>query len=336
VGSDEIYAIENFYVKYLRELGAEVSLFTAQNYFYEYYNKSVLNKLFYKSALSGIIGRINGLFKAAIERFRPNIIWVFKGMEIMPESLKWAKSRKIKLVNYNPDNPFIFSGAGSGNRNVIEAVPLYDLHFTYNLAIKEKLEKDYRIKTVFLPFGFDLNDALFRTCADQGEIVRLCFAGNPDRGRAEFVKNMARAGLQIDVFGHHWNHFIKDSSVRIYPPQYGDEFWKVLRRYRVQLNLMRPHNESSHNMRTFEIPAVGGIMLAPDTREHRLFFTDRQEVILFSGINKCVEQAAVLLESSGPATTMIREKARERCLRSGYSYRERTETVLDALKKIVS
>ena len=50
------------------------------------------------------------------------------------------------------------------------------------------------------------------------------------------------------------------------------DFWKVLRKYRVQLNLMRPHNLDSHNMRSIEVPAVGGIGLFPDTPDHERFF----------------------------------------------------------------
>ena len=113
VGSDKVYAIENFYVKYLRELGVEVSHFSAQSIFYDYYKKHIFNKLVYRSGLSGIIKQINDRFKTAVEQFKPDIIWVFKGMEILPGSLEWAKAKSIFLVNYNGDSPFIFSGMGS-------------------------------------------------------------------------------------------------------------------------------------------------------------------------------------------------------------------------------
>src|SRR4051812_40634905 len=124
VGSDKIYAIENYYEKYLKEMGADVFLFTAQNYFYEYYNRSIFNKILFRTSLSGIMRRIESLFKQQVNEFKPDIIWVFKGMELTPAALKWAKRKKIKLVNYNPDNPFIFSGRGSGNSNVTNSISL--------------------------------------------------------------------------------------------------------------------------------------------------------------------------------------------------------------------
>ena len=57
-GSDKVYAIENFYVKYLRELGIEVFHFPSQSIFYDYYQKRLTNKLIFKAGLSSIITKI--------------------------------------------------------------------------------------------------------------------------------------------------------------------------------------------------------------------------------------------------------------------------------------
>src|SRR5580658_6310246 len=116
VGSDKIYAIENYYEKYIAQQGIEVFLFTAQNFFYDYYHHSVINKIIYKAGLSSIVREINDRLKKVVEELQPHVVWVFKGMEITPECLAWIKQKDIILVNYNPDNPFIFSGKGSGNK----------------------------------------------------------------------------------------------------------------------------------------------------------------------------------------------------------------------------
>ena len=62
VGSDKIYAIENFYAIYLRELGIEVFHFSAQSIFYDFYQKDIINKLLFKSGLSTIYKKINEQF----------------------------------------------------------------------------------------------------------------------------------------------------------------------------------------------------------------------------------------------------------------------------------
>lgn len=335
VGSDKVYAIENYYRNHLMEQGVEISLFTAQSYFYDYYQKSVIHKLLYRASLSGIIPKINKMFRERVEEFNPDIIWIFKGMEIVPESLVWAQDRNIKLVNYNPDNPFIFSGRGSGNPNVTNSISLYDLHFTYNLDVKEKLEHEYQAKTAYLPFGYELSDSVYELCTDQPEILKLCFLGNPDTDRAAFIEAMAQAGIPVDVYGNDWKQFVKNSAITISGPVYGEEFWKILRRYRIQLNLMRPHNEHSHNMRSFEVPAVGGIMLAPDTPDHRNHFENGKEVFLFSGIDDAIGKAKAILNMPAADADEIRTNARNRSVEFGYSYRKRSHLALQEMRKIV-
>jgi spore maturation protein CgeB len=334
VGSDKVYAIENFYVRYLPENGVEVAQFPAQSKFYDHYQKNIFHKLLFKAGLSRILVSVNREFRAMVRDFRPELIWVFKGMEIFPSSLRWAKEQGIKLVNYNPDNPFIFSGKGSGNRYVIQSLPLYDLHLTYNLEVQKRLEQEYPVKTALLPFGFDLDPRLFEECAQQEEVLRLCFLGNPDEQRAAFIEGLAAAGIPIDVYGNNWSDFVRNPAVGVFPPVYQPEFWRVLRRYRVQLNLMRIHNEDSHNMRSFEIPGVGGVMLAPATTEHRMFFQNNEEVFLFSGLSDAIDQAEALLRMGPQRVTEVRRRARQRSISDGYTYRDRARAVAYEMQKL--
>ncbi len=336
VGSDKVYAIENFYVRYLREEGIEVYHFCAQSFFYDYYQRNIINKLLFKAGLSTILQQINRQFDKAIEQFRPDIIWVFKGMEIFPESLSRAKQRNILLVNYNPDNPFIFTGKGSGNKNVTDSIGLYQLHFTYNLSIKKRLEKECQTRTSFLPFGYDIDSEVLAACQEQEEISGVCFLGNPDRQRAALIMEFVKQGIKVDLYGHNWQQFIQHENACFFKPVYGLEFWKTLYRYRVQLNFMRIHNEDSHNMRTFEIPGVGAIQLAPDTPEHRMFFESEREIFLYNNINDCCTKARYLLSLSKEEATVIRNQARQRCMDSGYSYHDRARQALTAMNVLMN
>ncbi len=330
VGSNHVWSLEKIYYKYLRELSADVELFPAQNYFYEYYNQSLINKIIYRAGLSGIIDKVNKKLQKHVEHFKPDVVWVFKGMELLPATLQWLKDQHIFLVNYNPDNPFIFSGQGSGNANIGKSIALYDLHFTYNLEVKNRLEKEGH-NVFFLPFGFDLSERLYEECCKEKEIIKPCFIGNPDRGRADFINKLAGKGIAIDVYGNQWDKFLRHPKINLFPTVLGDDFWKVLRRYRVQINLMRVHNLNSHNMRSFEIPSVGGIMLAPDTDEHRLFFNDKKEVFLFSDLEQCANLINQILCSEGAIVDSMRQEARQRCLISKYSYADRAVLVLQQL-----
>jgi hypothetical protein len=335
VGSDKVYAIENFYVKHFRASGISVDHFTAQAAFYNYYQKSLLNKLIYKAGLSTIIRKINQSFIQEVRKVMPDVVWVFKGMEISPSSLRKVKAMGVALANYNPDNPFIFTGKGSGNSFVTRSIDLYDLHFTYNLAVEKMLKERQGSKTAFLPFGFEISEDLYQDCAQQQEIVKACFLGNPDKQRATFIEALAERGISIDVYGNHWNRYVRHASVTIFQPVYGDELWRTLRKYRVQLNMMRVHNEDSHNMRTFEVPGVGGIMVAPSTPEHLLFFKNGVEAFFYHDANECAEIISKLLAIDIPAAESIRQHARNASLQKKYEYKYRAAEALGVLKQLV-
>lgn len=336
IGSDKVFSIENFYYKYLIELGVDTKRFTAQAIFYDYYfSGNILRKIIFKLGLSSIHKKINNQFKEIVDDFKPDIIWVFKGMEITPESLKWAKSKGIKLINYNPDNPFIFTGKGSGNANVTDSIGLYDFHFTYNLEIQKQLQQQYNAKTDFLPFAFDVSKELFDECSKEDEIVKACFLGNPDKIRSAFLEQLASKGIEIDVFGNDWDKFVTHKNITTHMPVYSNEQWKTLRKYRVQINLMRIHNEDSHNMRTFEVPGIGGLQVAPNTKEHQLFFEEGKEIFLYKDIDECVTKINYLLSLSKEQANEFRTLSNNAAINKKYSYKDRTFQVYNVLKSFV-
>lgn len=336
VGADDGFAIENFYARYLAADGWEVIRYAAPAVFHTYYKKNLLNKILFNAGISGIYNRINKELIELVGESKPDVVWFFKGMETYPETLKLIKSQNIFLVNYNPDNPFVFTGKGSGNSNITNSVVLYDLHFTYNVDIQNQLEARSPGKVRYLPFGFDLSQADYQKCENEQEVIKTCFVGNPDIKRGVFINALGDAGVQIDVYGNNWQSFITSPAVTIFPEVRAIEFWKTLRRYRVQLNLVRIHSEDSHNMRTFEVPGAGGIMLAKDTTEHRDFFENKKEIWLYQDVASCKTAILELLNLDAERAAIIRKAARDRSLKSGYQYKDRAAQVSIILKQFVA
>ena len=335
VGANSNYAIERFYLKYMNDVpGIKAELFEAQNIFLSYWQKSIFNKIVFRLGYQKIYSIINELLKEKIVNSKPDILFVFKGMEVYPKTLIWVKKQGVKLVNYNPDNPFIFSGRGSGNNNLKNSIPLFDMHLTYNREIKERMESVYKIPTEILPFGFDVSAGLFKEACSEKEINKACFLGNPDKYRSLFLQQLAEAGIEVDVYGSNWKKFVRHPKIKIFPPIYNKDLWLTLRKYRVQVNLMRPHNLLSHNMRSFEVPGIGGIQLAPDTPDHRKYFDPGKEIFLYSDVAECARQIVFLQSLSMTEANEIRIQARRRCLQSGYSYKERAEQALGFIEKL--
>jgi spore maturation protein CgeB len=332
VGADYQWAIENHFVKHFSRIGSIVELFPAQRYFYEYYYKSILTKLICRLGWSKIYDRINEKLVQKVAEFNPAVIFVFKGMEVLPSTLVRLKNSGTKLVNYNPDNPFIFSGYGSGNKNVSESLQLYDFHLTYNLEILEKM-KSMKLNAEFFPFAFEVGDDKAPRLLETDEVLKPCFLGNPDKNRVDFLNQLAERGVKLDVYGNDWAKNNINPNITAYPPVYGDEMITVLRKYRVQLNLMRIHNLNSHNMRSLEIPGHGGIQLAPRTVEHEMLFEEGKEIFLYNDADDCVIQIHNLLSMSFAEALEIREKAQLKA-QSQHTYKQRAAKAAEMFETV--
>lgn len=333
VGSALPGALELFYLHYLKQHGniSQIKLFNIHGQFHEYYSQSIFHKILFRLQLSGIYKKLNQELLHEVEVFQPTHIWVFKGMEIFPETLQKIRKKAIRLVNYNPDNPFFFSGRGSGNKNITNSIGLYDLHLTYNLSVLNLLTQQ-RQRAAWLPFGFESNATIFTECQKETEIVKACFVGNPDRFREDFLCSLADQNIAIDVYGKGWK--IRHPLIQLHASVYGIDFWKTLYKYRVQLNPLRPHNSTSHGMRSFEVPGIGGILLTQQTPEHAQFFSEDEEVFFYSNLATCVEKIKLLLNLSKNEADLIRGKARSRSLASGYDYKSRALEAWNYINKV--
>lgn len=303
-------------------------------------------KFLYRFFPQAIVSMMDAVFIQQVIAFKPDVVVVFKGMEISKHSLIQIRKLGVKLVNYNFDHPFAHFSRGTGNRYVMEAIPYYDLHITYSTFIARELYNRYQLLTAIVPFGFHLTDTQFEEvmATDFSEKCEICFVGNPDEWRVKALKKLNQEGLRVHVYGFGWEQQLRPSDLLvIHPPEalgsyWSDqlEFWRVLRQYRVQLNFFRPHNRDSHNLRTFEVPAVGGILLTPDSYEQRQFFEPEKEIFFYDDFESLTNQCMKLLAMPEEEVNSIRVRARARSLREDYSYTRRTRDMMKLIKDIVT
>ncbi|HEY4147660.1 MAG TPA: glycosyltransferase, partial [Chitinophagaceae bacterium] len=297
---------------------------------------SIIHKILFHSKVVTKYPQVNkGLLQKAREE-KPDVIWVFKGMEIYPDTLAQLRKEGFKLANFNPDHPFIITSKGSGNKNVVDSVGLYDLFFCYQRELQREIEKRFSIPTVFLPFAYDTGDLTYADPQSVNEISRLCFQGNPDPYRAKMIGFLADAGISVDVYGHGWDKtpVMYNKGINIFPIATRKQFWYKNQEYRVQLNLFREYNFGSHNMRTFEIPVVGGIQLSTYSEEQAEFFKEGEEIFFFRDPGDLVQKTKALLALPKEEADLLRQKARNRSLVSGYSFEDRAKTVMAAFKQL--
>ncbi len=332
VGNIVPVAIENYYIKYLNELGIPTSGFSVGDFFDR---NSFVFRVRNRLGNLGIYKKVNVELLKVCAAKKPDIVWVFKGVEIYTETLAALKKQGIILINYNPDHPFIRTSIAHGGKQIEEAIPLYDVHFSYNKSLVDRFQSEFGKKSMWLPFGYELADELYEKASKIETNNKVAFVGNPDDERARLIKMLLRNKVRVDVFGHGWNKWVKTHpNLTVSDATYGDQFWFDLRKYRCQINIFRKHNEGSHNMRTFEIPAIGGIQIAPYSQEHIDFFEPEKEIFLYKTDDELYHQVEGILTLTTQQEVEARIAGRERSIRSNYSYKNRAYEVAQFINEI--
>ena len=336
-------ALEKHYVKYLSNYYT-MDLYPFPDHIDSFRKKNIFNRIRYrfKLAIKKFLHNENLNLYNYIKNEKIDLVWIFKGLDIYPETLSKISKLGIKIINFNPDHPFIRTFKSGGGKEIEQCLPLYDLYLCYSNDLIKEIENRYsgRVKTAFLPFGFELSDALYDNIESDSilkeEKLKVCFIGNPDNElRRKTLNHIIENKIKLDIYGTNWDKFIKDSEyVRIFPGVYGDDYWRTLRDYRVQLNIFRPHNFNSHNMRTFEIPAVGGIQLAPWSDEHNMFFQNDDDIFLYKSDDDMIAKIKLLLELDKSKSDHIRIKARDKCLKAGYSYSDIAKSLVTIFNEL--
>ena len=86
-------------------------------------------------------------------------------------------------------------------------------------------------------------------------------------------------------------------------------------------------------MRTFEMPSLGCIMLAPKSREHELLFEHRKEAFFFSSIDELINLSKEILAMDEKQLDTVKYNAYQRSINEDYSYKTRAQSVLDTIQK---
>jgi spore maturation protein CgeB len=271
----------------------------------------------------------------AVRTLVPDVVLVMKGPALSPVTLEALRAPGRSLVVYLPDdlrNPLNTTARMRG------CLPLWDVVFTPRPFAREELLQDGARRVESLPFAYD--PFLSRPPEEplsEGDPLRrqITFVGATAPERVELLSGLVRRGLPVAVFGPRWGESSLDPALAACCTSravVGDELRRVFHGSGANLSLLRRANRDLHQMRTFEVPACGGLLLAERTEDHAAWFENGREALLFDGLDECAALCERLLGDPAWARS-VAAAGHRRLLADGHAYADRAQRLLELLER---
>ena len=255
-------------------------------------------------------------------------IIVFKGMQLNRKVLEECRelAPNALWLNINPDDPYNLASRGASNKNVMESLSFFDVYCIWSRIIADKLRADGCDNVVYLPFGYDETHHIFQDSTYQAHLEVVSFIGSWDKEREAILTQLQ--GVNLSIHGNCWErtaHAFPHRSRLSYSDVFGPEMATIIASSAISLNLLRHQNRGSHNMRTFEIPAMGGLMLTKRTTEQQEIFPEGEACYMYADIFELKERIEYILANRQEADKV---RARGQELVKTHSYSSRVEDLL--------
>jgi len=256
-----------------------------------------------------------------------DIVLIFKGMEFPRAVLEECRenSRGAFWINLNPDDPLNIGSRGSTNRNVVASLSFFDLYLIWSKRLLPKLREAGCRRVEYLPFAYN-PEMHFSVTPKTAKPGSVSFVGAWDMDRERTLA--ALTDFNLEVYGDSWRRVSAGSALQSKVTSrnlYGTELAEVTAGSAVSLNLLRPQNAGSHNMRTFEIPAMGGLMLTTRSEEQHVWFPEDEACLMYETLDELREKIVFVLGKPEVAQE-IRRVGMERV--KNHTYRARAEEIL--------
>ena len=292
-----------------------------------------LRRLFYNRFTSPVIFyRMRNYVDAFLEgnRNKYSLIAVFKGMEFPLQSLiKWRNSQGgSKWININPDDPFSHE-TSSSNDNVRDSARFFDYYFIWSRQLVTRLVAYGCSNVEYLPFAYDVASHWQKESGTLKEESDVMFFGSWDKEREDLLNCIS--SYKLKIYGPNWNRLESSSPLRksvSISHISGKELCKAVSSAKIALNMLRPQNLGSHNMRTFEIPAAAGVMLTTRSQEQEEFFPEGKASMMYSSGSE-LQSAVARLLSDAELRAKLRTNAHQ--LVVPHTYGSRAKRVLEAV-----
>ncbi len=273
------------------------------------------------------MGRFSQDLPAALGDPSPDVVLTMGQAPVNGATIAALRRSGVICANFSTDDPFNKT-VGAGWH--LEDLKQYDHIFTPRRANIDQLGQLGQAKVHYMPFGYDPH--LFGNAQQHVQAVNLSaadvlFVGGADADRAGFFAEFIKHGPLPTLVGGYWDRYSHTRNLSL-GLQDASTIQALTARAGVNICLVRRANRDGHVMRTFEIPAVGGFMLAEDTAEHREIFGQEGMLVMYFGSAAEAAEKAVRMLALPAERNRMKEALHRHVREGGHTYADRLRWLL--------
>lgn len=268
----------------------------------EYYHiplnaRSLHTKLIAKGFRNLFLKDFNQEILNSAAKFEPDLVLVYKGAFVLPETLILLKNKNIPLYNFYPDVSFHTHG-----KLLVKTLGLFDKIFTTKTFGIKDLNEQLNIKNaVFIPHGFDpeIHRPIEEDHIPKDYICDLSFIGTYSPKKERILSQIVQhdPALKVLIWGDQWEKAKEKSLQKAirYKSILGDLYAAGISASKINLAILSEKviGSSSGDLitsRTFHIPATGGFMLHERNEQSIKYFQESAEAAFFTEISELNEK----------------------------------------------
>ena len=281
----------------------------------------------------------NDAIKSTVAVFKPDVLLVYKGVFVQPETLLFAREKGCQLALFYPDVSMTAHGG-----NIPKSIPLYDIVFTTKTFGITDMKAKYGVKNAhFIPHGFDPDIHRPLPIGSEERDIFGCdasFIGTWSAKKEAMLARLKEAIPELDlkIWGDQWwrtNTEAIKSSIQG-RPVVGDLYALAIQCSAINLGILSEQVSGSSSgdlitSRTFHIPAASGFMLHERNEESVLYFREGEEAAFFNGADELISQVRHYLSAPGERDG-VRKAGYQRAIKD-HSLDVRAQQILGLLKK---
>ncbi len=274
----------------LRSLGLEIDHLDTTDWLPS--GPRLVRSIVQRAFLHPSVYRMNMRLRNLLCQTRYDVVWIEKGEWLYPWTLSGPRRRGYAVIHYNTDDLLGRYDHFWLHRMGIKNCDLYLTTNRYNVV---EIRNRYGIQTARAGMGFDHTFCRPVDVSDQ-KTLDVVFIGHWEPHTEEYIMALRNAGIDVQVWGHNWWKASNNWLHKVKPLPFVD-YAATISRAKMALCSLSRWNRNESTGRSFEIPAIGTMLLAEYTAEHEFIYGgDGQGAVLFSNPGDLVGKARYYLD----------------------------------------